>query len=571
MATANLNVSVIRQATVIQTYIVLNGALTYWGESSSVTTPSDSILTVGHSSAVQGTAGIKYYYYAGGIKFGNITESYFTSKYFSSLTLTVNIKFSRPVVFRVQDSPINSTSNGRTAYNNYTSGTIIGTMPGNGTTATFIVTDPALIRKILLNGIGVSWSTTNQTTTFDATYISVSYTYTDGAAPSIVSNISPNGVTILRTAVNRFAWSFYQESGAPQSHYDLQYSTDEGVTWTNIANKVASSNHYHDVPANTLPNGVVWWRVRTWTASGTIASDWATAQVIVKTNPSSSSVSCDGKPRPTVTWSSSGQTAYQVRIGDRVSEPIFGTATSYKSPYYYPDGVYEISVRIMSSDGAWTNWTDPIYAQLANAGSGSVDLVATQQGCAVALTWTPSTSCVDYLVYRDGVPIAQTAATHYTDNYSNGMARYKVLGILSTGHYIASDEIAVPVQMPCDVISTINPVSWIYLRFALDDPTSQSFDTTADVSYKKFAGREYPVPVAGGRKNTTLRATYAAKTREQAEAVEALVGKTVIIKNTHGGRMFGCVNRVGYDTGLVYEFDLDITRIDYVEEVAYVD
>lgn len=570
MPTAHLSVSAIRQAKLTQVYNVTSGGLALINETGSIYAPSDNKLIIGHNNELQPPL-ICHYYYAGGIKFGNLKSSYFTSKYFSSLTINVNIAFTAPIVFRVQDVPITSTSHGRTAYQNFTSGTVIGTAPGDGKATSFAVTDSTLIRKILLNGIGLSWSKYLDYRTFTATNISVEYTYTDGAAPSVVSNLSPSGATILSTATNRFSWSFYQESGEPQTHYDLQYSTDEGTTWTTIANKVASSNKYHDVPAGTLPDGIIMWRVRTWTVSGTIASDWATAQVIVRTNPSSSSVSCDGKPRPTVTWSSSGQTAYQVRIGDHDSGAIFGTATSYKAPFYFADGVYPVTVRVQSSNGEWSDWTEPIYTQITNTGSGSISLIMSQQGASVHLSWTPSTACVAYLVYRNNIPIAQTTQQQFTDHYSNGLTQYKVLGILSSGYYISSEEITMPVQMPCDVISTINPVSWICLRVALDGPTSQSFDTTADVSYKKFAGREYPVPVAGGRKNTTLRATYAAKTREQAEAVEALVGKTVIIKNTHGGRMFGCVNRVGYDTGLVYEFDLDITRIDYVEEVAYVD
>lgn len=127
-----------------------------------------------------------------------------------------------------------------------------------------------------------------------------------------------------------------------------------------------------------------------------------------------------------------------------------------------------------------------------------------------------------------------------------------------------------PVQMPCDVISAITPVSWIYLRLTPDTP-SNSYEATADIYYKKFAGREKPVPATANHKNKTFRAVYVSKTVEQPEAVEALLGKTVIIKTAKGKRMFGCVNRVGYDEESIYPFDLDITEIDYNEVVAYAD
>lgn len=558
MPTANLSVSAIRQAT------TWTGPL----PGAEVKTPSDGKITVGSYAEIIGPF-LVYSYYAAGVKFGNITSADLENKYFSSLSLVVALDMTIPYVFRAQDAPITSTSSGQTAYHNFTSGEIIGVAAGTGP-QTFTVTDSAMIRKILLNGIGVSYTASMLRHTFSAGYISISYTYTDGAAPSVVSNLMPSGTTILSTATNRFSWSFYQESGEPQTHYDLQYSTDEGTTWTTIANKVASSNKYRDVPAGTLPDGIIMWRVRTWTVSGTIASDWARAQVIVKTNPGTSTVSCDGKPRPTVTWTSTGQKAYQVRIGDHDSGAIFGAETSYKSPYYFADGVYSVTVRVQSSNGVWAEWTEPIYVQITNTGSGNVSLIVSQQGASVRLSWSASETCVSYLVYRNNVPIAQTIQQQYTDHYSNGLTRYKVLGILASGDYISSEEIVIPVYMPCDVISAINPVSWIYLRLTPDIP-SRSYDATADVYYKKFAGREKPVPVTANHKTKTFRAVYASKTIGQLEAVEALLGKTVIIKTAKGKRMFGCVNRVGYDEESIYPFDLDITETDYNEVVAYAD
>ena len=289
--------------------------------------------------------------FASGIRFGNLSESDLTSKYLSSMTITINNQIANAIRITALNSAITSTSDGYSAYNNFSGGTLIYTATGGP--ATITVTDSALIRKILLYGVGMSFTGGYVRESIPQTDFSLTYTYTDGVAPAVVSNLSPAAISILSTAARRFSWDVYQETGAAQTHFDLQYSYNDGATWTTLANKVATANHYRDVTANTFTAGVVTWRVRAWTVSGTVASDWVYAMIIVQTNPGSSGVTCDGKPRPTVSWSSSGQVAYQVRIGDRDSGAIFGTATSYQSPYFYADGIYPVTVRVQSSTGAW--------------------------------------------------------------------------------------------------------------------------------------------------------------------------------------------------------------------------
>ena len=117
-----------------------------------------------------------------------------------------------------------------------------------------------------------------------------------------------------------------------------------------------------------------------------------------------------------------------------------------------------------------------------------------RKAAAVRLTWSTGTTVTSYIVYRDGVPIAETTAKTYTDYYSNGDTVYLVRGVLSTGYYVDSLALTVPVRMPCDVLSPVEGVSWIYLRYSLS-PLSRAYDKSVDISYKYYAGPDAP---AGG-------------------------------------------------------------------------
>ena len=109
---------------------------------------------------------------------------------------------------------------------------------------------------------------------------------------------------------------------------------------------------------------------------------------VVRENPSSSSVTCDGKPIPTVSWVSSAQAAYQVRFGDYDSGARVGSETSFTVPKIFRDGAYPVRVRTASSAGDWTDWTETEYVAIENVEpSGEFDVTAAQEGTVPVLSW----------------------------------------------------------------------------------------------------------------------------------------------------------------------------------------
>ena len=131
---------------------------------------------------------------------------------------------------------------------------------------------------------------------------------TDGTA--IARCVSPVG-TYTNGTIN-FIWSHATEYGTPQYAYDLQYSSDNGGTWTTVANHIVSSINNQTVTINSA--GVYIWRVRTYNTLDQ-AGSWAQASFINNvpaTTPTNLVVTTKG--RPTASWVSTTQAAYQVQV-----------------------------------------------------------------------------------------------------------------------------------------------------------------------------------------------------------------------------------------------------------------
>jgi hypothetical protein len=125
--------------------------------------------------------------------------------------------------------------------------------------------------------------------------------------------VSPSGIVIDATIVNRFSWQHIISTGTPQSKADLQWSAD-GTTWNTLAT-VTGENQYYDVPANKFTSGTKYWRVRTYNTDGT-ASEWSDkAEFIAINAPSAPSIVIQSTgPRPRITWQTSEQEAYQLTL-----------------------------------------------------------------------------------------------------------------------------------------------------------------------------------------------------------------------------------------------------------------
>ncbi|MBO4930964.1 MAG: hypothetical protein J6I42_02165 [Clostridia bacterium] len=310
------------------------------------------------------------------------------------------------------------------------------------------------------------------------------------------------------------------------------------------------------------------WRVRPY-MEGIASPNYATGMFYVRVQASTSSVTCDGKPLPTISWTSSAQIAYQVRFADYDSGARYGTATSFTVPYFYADGYYPVQVRTQASDGTWSAWTELEYVQITNTTpSNTVTLTAVPTRHAVVLNWTDSGTAETYIVYRNHIPVYIGTDTTYTDIAANGECTYYVRAIQSKD-YSQSGSVTVNAYPKTDCLYDFASMRWIPLKYSLQE-RSQNYSSSADVIYKKYAGRTKPVAFSSGHTVRQMSGAYVFKTREEALRLRNTVGKTVIFKDTRGGTIIGILNNpIITVQRKLYAVTFLVTETDYIEEREY--
>lgn len=255
------------------------------------------------------------------------------------------------------------------------------------------------------------------------------FTTTDAAA--VATCISPVGAFLQGDVT--FVWSHATEYGTPQYAFDLQYTNNNGSTWTTVSS--------HEVTTNTTKSatitdaGTYKWRVRTYN-SNDVAGEWAEASFIntVPANPPTN-VAVNTKGRPTVTWASVSQSAYQVQFllsGSVVydSGAVYTAQTShFVNQYFNDERSYVVRVRIYNALGDVSEWVETGYQQ-TSVTDVVFTVTAAENGGAI-ITVTPDEEFIKYYLLRNNKLIAQITNNEYTDLYAVGIANYSVVGVTS--------------------------------------------------------------------------------------------------------------------------------------------
>ena len=304
--------------------------------------------------------------------------------------------------------------------------------------------------------------------------------------------VSPSGIVIDATIVNRFSWQHIISTGTPQSKADLQWSAD-GTTWNTLAT-VTGENQYYDAPANTFTSGTKYWRVRTYNTDGT-ASAWSEkAEFIAINAPSAPSIVIQSTgPRPRITWQTTEQEAYQLTLSNGyASGTVYGTEKTWRSPVYLADGSYTVRVRVQNKYGMWSEWSAAALPVSHTEGE-AITLTATA-GHEAALTWQTAGSYDFYLVERDGVAIARTVQKQYIDHTSIGSVTYRVRGCYDeSDNYGVSNSDTVEILPETNMICDLETGVWLEMRLSETQLRTNRTSFSAGVSTVHLAGLAYPV------------------------------------------------------------------------------
>ena len=354
--------------------------------------------------------------------------------------------------------------------------------------------------------------------------------------------ISPSGIVIDATIVNRFSWQHIISTGTPQSKADLQWSAD-GTTWNTLAT-VTGGNQYYDVPANTFTSDTKYWRVRTYNTDST-ASEWSDkAEFIAINAPSAPSIVIQSTgPRPRITWQTTEQEAYQLTLSSGyASGTVYGTEKAWRSPVYLADGSYTVRVRVQNQYGMWSEWSAaalPISHTEGEAITLSVD--ASHEA---ALTWQTAGSYDFYLIERDGIAIARTTQKQYVDHTSIGSVTYRVRGCYAdSDNYGVSNSDTVEILPETNMVCDLETGVWLEMRLSETQLRTNRTSFTAGVSTVHLAGLAYPIEERSEQRDRAISVAcaYPHSQRAAALALEALVGRLVCLKDHYGNMAIGTI------------------------------
>ena len=319
------------------------------------------------------------------------------------------------------------------------------------------------------------------------------FTTTDATA--IATCIAPSGA--FTSGEVTFVWSHATEYGTPQYAYDLQYSNNNGSSWTTVANHVVTSS---TTTTTTLTDaGVYLWRVRTYN-SNDVGGEWAEATFVnqVPANPPSN-LQITTKGRPTVSWASVSQTAYQVQflLGDSVvydSGAVYTSETSHFVNQYFDDTrSYLVRVRVYNALGEVSDWITSGYQQpLVTDVIFSVE--ASENGGAT-ITITEDAEFVKYFILRNDKLIAQASTPidgiiTYADVYANGLTNYSVVGVTS------EDQSDIQTQGVRTLYPHATLISQNGQLFAINKRVNNVYEiqtsNQADINKANFIGDNFP-------------------------------------------------------------------------------
>ena len=390
-------------------------------------------------------------------------------------------------------------------------------------------------------------------------------TVDDSSSPVCVSPVSE---IVTDTDGITFAWQHIIASGSPQTGFELAYSQNAGSSWTTFATGAGAAQSYK-AQHGAIPFGSILWRVRTKNSDGTFGSWSSPAYISVTGVPDTPVLSFVGTaPQLKLSWQSSGQQGYQVRIGEFDSGTIFGTAKTYTYNGCLPDGPVTVSVRVANVQGKWSAWAS-LTAVITNQGSGAITLTTRDGPLAVSLSWATEQTFDYFMVLRDGQPIAKTIDKSYTDALCVGKHQYVVRG-MTAGNYTDSETRIAIVTPKHTLISAIDCIDWVHLVYNRGGPPVHSGSLSQSVQLVHYAGRALPVAYTDGTRSGEDQYTFAVRSRLDLSKLQNLIGKTIIIKDWRGDLSTGVLVSVTpdfYTKSIGVKLALDKT--DFVEVVEY--
>ena len=256
-------------------------------------------------------------------------------------------------------------------------------------------------------------------------------------------------------------------------------------------------------------------------------------------------------------------------MDDVIYGPYFGTEKSFAIPDCLEDGEHIIGVSVVGTYGLWSEWEEHIIDVLNDPGEAvSLD----SEACIdIKLFIDTQDAAKNFQIYRDGVQIAKTNKSVFTDRFALGEHTYKVVNKLENGNYTASNEV---VRFSCVKNANIALLSggeWLEIKYTLKSNSDPEYEDAVEITYNHLAGSDYPSAVISQYldKKVNYSAVFLFNQADERKTFESMFKKPVIIKFADGTLFAGILDSWSKHPVKKYytSYTFTVTRMDIEDYV----
>lgn len=358
------------------------------------------------------------------------------------------------------------------------------------------------------------------------------------AKPSVTALSPINAVTYGNVT---FKWNYSISTGTKQRAFTIHWSTNGVDDWHGLAVQVESPAQSYTA---YVPNsGTTYWRVRVFNQD-LLASDFSAVNSFVNNIPPAAPTltRLNTVGRPSVSWESSAQVAYQVQFLTKAGDIFEDSGTvytgnkTYQATNYFPMGGYSVRVRIYNALGVASNWLTRQFTIIAYLTPPPFTVTLGNPGLIINISATDVYA--KYYILRNGVPIGVTTGDTYYDYFANGKTTYTVIGVTSYDNSAQSTQtvnISTNTNMLVDLDGTIYRVNR-----RLASPVGVAYNVTAVFDTAEFIGAERPEFHFAKMREARFTVTF-----KDYVNIEEMLGKTMYYADMYGNGAYVCITSIG--------------------------
>lgn len=395
----------------------------------------------------------------------------------------------------------------------------------------------------------VEGTDTDGTTTQTPVY---SFSTAAGAASAIP--VSP--INTVEDGSNNivFKWDLSSTDGQPASRVYAAWKLYENTSdpWTRLFD-VSNSITQYSVPANTFPAGGIAWTICAFNVDGVQGAFREARFISVAAPQPVQGLSATSVPRPTITWQSSEQKAYEISIDGVVVKKAFSeSVNSWTVGEPLDDGDHEISVRVQGQYGLWSQpstititvqnsppWSATLSAEFGLDAILSVDIGNQTMTPRGIIHW-----------YRDGVRIARVTYREasgpfgYTDRTALGEHSYYAELWHNNGNYSRTNVVTGIMGTRRLMIAPAAGGDWIDLGLSEKSTNQETFSMSTSPALYHVLGAKYPHADLSQFADLSGKYNCAFSDPLQAAQFEALFGSAVILKSRRDNVVTGILTPI---------------------------